>query len=115
MVLGAMGPRNGRLIACAGLITNLATTAFVTPLIRRNVRLTFFQVFWITYKDLLKHFQHIDRTRLFDAEWSVTQHWTSVNVPWSVNYLDTHFKIRLSKASPVVIVLSQVRSVMRWF
>lgn len=42
MVLGAMGLRNGRLIACVGLTTNSAMTAFVTPLIRLNVRLTVF-------------------------------------------------------------------------
>ncbi|KAL9032714.1 MAG: hypothetical protein Q9214_007849, partial [Letrouitia sp. 1 TL-2023] len=65
-------------------------------------------VFWISYKDLLKNFQHIDRTRLFGPNWSITQKWTSINVPWSVNYLDTHFKISLSKASSVVIVLSQL-------
>ena len=60
---------------------------------------------------MLKHFQHIDRTRLFDADWSVTRHWTSVNVPWSVDYLDTHFRFTLPKDGPVVIVLSQVSRV----
>ena len=65
-------------------------------------------VFWISYKDLLRHYQHFDRTRLFGPEWTVSQQWTSVNVPWSVDYLDTKFKICLSKPSPVVIVLSQL-------
>ncbi|KAF2825399.1 cysteine proteinase [Ophiobolus disseminans] len=65
-------------------------------------------VFWISYKDLLRHYQHFDRTRLFGPEWTVSQQWTSVNVPWSVDYLDTKFKINLAKASPVVIVLSQL-------
>lgn len=65
-------------------------------------------VFWISYKDLLRHYQHFDRTRLFGDEWTVSQQWTSVNVPWSVDYLDTKFKIHLSKASPVVIVLNQL-------
>jgi hypothetical protein len=65
-------------------------------------------VFWISYKDLLRHYQHFDRTRLFGPEWTVSQQWTSVNVPWSVDYLDTKFKIRLSKPSPVVIVLQQL-------
>lgn len=65
-------------------------------------------VFWISYKDLLRHYQHFDRTRLFGPEWTVSQQWTSVNVPWSVDYLDTKFKIHLSKPSPVVIVLSQL-------
>jgi hypothetical protein len=65
-------------------------------------------VFWISYRDLLRHYQHFDRTRLFGPEWTVSQQWTSVNVPWSVDYLDTKFKICLSKPSPVVIVLSQL-------
>jgi hypothetical protein len=65
-------------------------------------------VFWISYKDLLRHYQHFDRTRLFGPEWTISQQWTSVNVPWSVDYLDTKFKINLSKASPVVIVLQQL-------
>jgi hypothetical protein len=111
--LGAMGPKNGRLTACADSITSSEMTAFVTPLIRLDVKLIVIQVFWILYKDLLKHFQHIDRTRLFGPDWSITQQWTSVNVPWSVNYLDTHFRLNLSKASPVVIMLTQVVSVTR--
>jgi hypothetical protein len=65
-------------------------------------------VFWIHYKDLLRHYQHFDRTRLFGPEWTVSQQWTSVNVPWSVDYLDTKFKINLAKSGPVVIVLSQL-------
>ncbi|KNG50856.1 calpain-like protein [Stemphylium lycopersici] len=65
-------------------------------------------VFWISYKDLLRTYQHFDRTRLFGPEWTVSQQWTSVNVPWSVDYLDTKFKIHLAKDGPVVIVLSQL-------
>ncbi|KAF2472364.1 cysteine proteinase [Lindgomyces ingoldianus] len=65
-------------------------------------------VFWISYKDLLRHYQHFDRTRLFGPEWTISQQWTSVNVPWSVDYLDTKFRIKLSKPSPVVIVLNQL-------
>ncbi|KAL5117351.1 hypothetical protein ACEQ8H_004796 [Pleosporales sp. CAS-2024a] len=65
-------------------------------------------VFWISYKDLLRTYQHFDRTRLFGPEWTVSQQWTSVNVPWSVDYLDTKFKISLAKPGPVVIVLSQL-------
>lgn len=65
-------------------------------------------VFWISYTDLLRHYQHFDRTRLFGPEWTVSQQWTSVNVPWSVDYLDTKFTVHLSEPSPVVIVLSQL-------
>ncbi|KAI9844149.1 MAG: hypothetical protein M1837_005749 [Sclerophora amabilis] len=65
-------------------------------------------VFWISYEDLLKKFQHFDRTRLFGPEWTVTQQWTSLNVPWSVDYHDTKFTVELHKPGPVVIVLSQL-------
>jgi hypothetical protein len=65
-------------------------------------------VFWISYKDLLRNYQHFDRTRLFGPEWTITQQWTSVDVPWSVDYLDIKFRIFIPSAGPVVIVLSQL-------
>ena len=68
-------------------------------------------MFWISYKDLLRKYQCFDRTRLFGPEWSVTQKWTSVDVPWSADYNDTKFSIALEKTGPVVILLSQVRKV----
>lgn len=64
-------------------------------------------IFWIGYKDFLKFYPVIDRIRLIGPEWTVTQQWTSVNVPWTVDYLDTSFKITITKAGPVVLVLSQ--------
>lgn len=64
-------------------------------------------VFWISYKDFLKHFHHINRVRLFTKEWKVAQQWTCVNVPWTVDYLDTKFEITLAERGPLVIVLSQ--------
>ena len=64
-------------------------------------------VFWMSYEDFLKHFPVINRTRLFGPEWTITQQWTSVNVPWTVDYLDTKFEVTIGKAGPVVIVLSQ--------
>lgn len=64
-------------------------------------------VFWISYKDFLKHFPSINRLRLFDKEWQVAQQWTSVNVPWTVDYLDTKFQFTLDQKAPVVVVLSQ--------
>jgi hypothetical protein len=66
------------------------------------------QVFWISYEDLLRNYQHFDRTRLFGPEWTITQQWTSVDVPWSVDYLDTKFRIVIPTAGSVVIVLSQL-------
>ncbi|KAL8909956.1 MAG: hypothetical protein Q9171_004722 [Xanthocarpia ochracea] len=64
--------------------------------------------FWICYQDLLKNFELIDRTRLFGADWSVSQQWTSADIPWSVQYLDTRFRVTIPEASPVVIMLCQL-------
>lgn len=64
--------------------------------------------FWMSYEDLLKKYQTFDRTRLFDADWKVTQQWTSLTVPWTVDYQDTKFSFTLEKKAPVVIVLSQL-------
>ncbi|KAE8135851.1 hypothetical protein BDV38DRAFT_251091 [Aspergillus pseudotamarii] len=66
--------------------------------------------FWISYNDLLKKYQHFDRTRLFGPEWSIAQQWTTVNVPWSADYHSTKFMVNVTKAGPVVLVLSQLDS-----
>ncbi|OJJ30443.1 hypothetical protein ASPWEDRAFT_32621 [Aspergillus wentii DTO 134E9] len=64
--------------------------------------------FWISYNDLLKKYQHIDRTRLFGPEWTVTRQWTTLNVPWSADYHSNKFIINVAKEGSVVIVLSQL-------
>jgi hypothetical protein len=64
-------------------------------------------VFWMSYKDFLKHFPSINRVRLFNKDWHVSQQWTCVKVPWTVDYLDTHFQFTISEKGPVVIVMSQ--------
>ena len=64
-------------------------------------------VFWISYKDFLKHFPSINRVRLFNKDWQVAQRWSSVYVPWTVDYLDTKFQFTITEKCPVVIVLSQ--------
>ncbi|KKK17275.1 hypothetical protein ARAM_006364 [Aspergillus rambellii] len=64
--------------------------------------------FWISYKDLLKKYQHFDRTRLFGPEWTVTQQWTSLHVPWSADYHTTKFKVNVTKPGPVILALSQL-------
>ncbi|KAJ5435083.1 hypothetical protein N7491_005678 [Penicillium cf. griseofulvum] len=64
--------------------------------------------FWISYKDLLRKYQHFDRTRLFGLEWTITQQWTTLNVPWSADYHSTKFMMDVTKSGPVVIVLSQL-------
>lgn len=65
----------------------------------------------MTYKNFLKHFHEIQRTRLFDETWKLTSQWTSVNAPAIADYLDTRFEFTLSERSPVVLVLGQVRGV----
>jgi hypothetical protein len=65
-------------------------------------------VFWVTLDNFLRYFDSIQRTRLFDETWTLTQQWTSVNIPaGAVTYLDTSFKISLPSPGPVVIVLAQ--------
>jgi hypothetical protein len=60
------------------------------------------------YEDLLKRFDLLDRTRLFNEEWTVVQHWTSVSVAWVTGYLNTKFSVEIKKAGPTVFVLCQV-------
>ncbi|KAL6890393.1 hypothetical protein GGI43DRAFT_218990 [Trichoderma evansii] len=64
--------------------------------------------FWIAYEDLLQKYQAFERTRLFDDSWQVSQIWTTVNVPWMLDYHDTHFSLSITKPGPVVIVLAQL-------
>jgi hypothetical protein len=46
-------------------------------------------LFWMSYEDLQKRFDLLDRTRLFDKEWTVVQQWASVSVAWVTGYLNT--------------------------
>jgi len=66
-------------------------------------------VFWISFEDLLRKYQHFDRTRLFMdcPDWRITQKWISVEVPWHAEF-EQKFRIVLKKTSPVVLVLSQL-------
>ncbi|CAK7237820.1 hypothetical protein SBRCBS47491_010160 [Sporothrix bragantina] len=64
--------------------------------------------FWISYEDLLRKYQAFDRTRLFGDDWATTSIWTTMNVPWTLEYNDTKFAFTLSRAGPVVLVLSQL-------
>ncbi|KAI1178079.1 hypothetical protein F4777DRAFT_576384 [Nemania sp. FL0916] len=66
--------------------------------------------FWISYSDLLRKYQAFDRTRLFGPDWGVASIWTTVSVPWTVDYNDTFFAFSLARAGPVVLVLSQLDS-----
>ncbi|KFY01851.1 hypothetical protein O988_02506 [Pseudogymnoascus sp. VKM F-3808] len=64
--------------------------------------------FWISYDDFLKKYQTFDRTRLFTDDWKVTHQWTSLTVPWSVDYNATKFAFTISKPASVVVVLNQL-------
>lgn len=66
-------------------------------------------VFWISYEDLLRKYQHFDRTRLFldCPDWRITHKWISVDVPWKADF-EQKFRIVLKKESDVVLVLSQL-------
>ncbi|KAI1366143.1 hypothetical protein F5Y08DRAFT_144182 [Xylaria arbuscula] len=64
--------------------------------------------FWISYDDLLRKYQAFDRTRLFGPDWKITSTWATVDVPWTLDYHDTHFEFSLEKTGPVVLVLSQL-------
>ncbi|KAI1262626.1 cysteine proteinase [Xylariaceae sp. FL1019] len=64
--------------------------------------------FWISYADLLRKYQAFDRTRLFSSDWKITSIWTTVSVPWTLDYHGTYFDLSLAKTGPVVLVLSQL-------
>ena len=64
--------------------------------------------FWISYKDFLRRYQLVERTRIFGPEWQITQTWTTLEVPWLPEYLDTYFTFNMPKSGPAVIVFSQL-------
>lgn len=70
-------------------------------------------VFWMSYDDLCKRFELLDRTRLFNQDWTVVQRWTSVSVAWVTGYLSTKFVVEIKKAGPTVFVLFQVTTNIR--
>ncbi|KAI4923988.1 hypothetical protein J4E85_008147 [Alternaria conjuncta] len=65
-------------------------------------------LFWMSYEDLLKRFDLLDRTRLFNEEWTVVQRWTSVPVAWVTGYVNTKFSVEIKKSGPTVFVLCQL-------
>ena len=65
-------------------------------------------VFWMSYKDVLRKYGLIWRTRIFGSEWNVTNQWTQVSVPWAGETRDPRFAISISQDAPTVIVLSQL-------
>lgn len=55
--------------------------------------------FWMLYDGLRSKFDILDRTRLFDHEWTVVQQWTGVNVSWVTGYLNTKFQARSRRSA----------------
>ncbi|KJA14944.1 hypothetical protein HYPSUDRAFT_412380 [Hypholoma sublateritium FD-334 SS-4] len=69
--------------------------------------------FVMEYADFLKTWQVVQRTRIFDSTWVMSSHWLSVPPPplihpWTHGKVSFHFT--LPKASPVIVVLSQLDS-----
>lgn len=65
-------------------------------------------IFWMPYESFLERFVEIWRARLFTPDWNVSQHWTTIQVPWSGDYNDTEFEFTIPEATTTVIVLSQL-------
>lgn len=71
-------------------------------------------LFWMLYEDLLKRFDLLDRTRLFDHNWTVVQQWTSVSVGWVTGFLNTKFSVVIKRKGPTVFQLCQVSDIRLW-
>jgi calpain family cysteine protease len=67
-------------------------------------------IFWMPYSDFLERFVQVWRTRLFTPEWNVSQHWTTIQVPWSGASNPTIFEFTIKSPTPAVIALSQLDS-----
>jgi hypothetical protein len=80
-----------------------------TPDVMKELNHTFGDdgIFWISYFDFLKYYPEIDRIRLIGSEWTVIQQWTAINVPYTADYLDTSFTLKVDEEGPAVLVLSQ--------
>lgn len=64
--------------------------------------------FWICYEDILRHYQCFERVRLFGPEWNVSQIWTTMHVPWAMEYNETYFAFTTTQSGPIVVVVSQL-------
>lgn len=66
-------------------------------------------VFWMSYKDFLNQYKHINRTRIFDQSWYTAQKWATLQVPFSpIDYQKTKFQIEIPESTDTVVVLSQL-------
>ena len=65
-------------------------------------------IFWIRYEDLLSRFNSLWRTRLFNADWMVSQQWIKLTIPWTGEYKEATYNVDISKRATTVLVLSQL-------
>ncbi|KAF8597837.1 cysteine proteinase [Ceratobasidium sp. AG-I] len=67
--------------------------------------------FLMEYSDFLKTWTIIERSRLFDSDWKMSNMWLNVNsrsFPCAWNFGDVSFTFSVSEDSPAVLVLSQL-------
>ncbi|QRV99267.1 calpain family cysteine protease [Ceratobasidium sp. AG-Ba] len=67
--------------------------------------------FLMEYKDFLRTWGMVERTKLFDQDWKMSSMWLNVatrNFPCAWNFGDASFTISVSDDTPAVIVLSQL-------
>ncbi|KAJ4171778.1 hypothetical protein NW754_000353 [Fusarium falciforme] len=65
-------------------------------------------VFWMSYEDFMKTFTHLDcMLRFRGLDWRCCQRWIAVDVPWMEEYYKK-FQFKLTKKSPLCLVLSQL-------
>ncbi|CAE6421113.1 unnamed protein product [Rhizoctonia solani] len=69
--------------------------------------------FLMEYKDFLKTWTTVERSRIFDAGWKLSSMWlnvTSRTYPCAWSFGDVSFTFSVTEASPAAIVLSQLNS-----
>ncbi|CAE7095601.1 unnamed protein product [Rhizoctonia solani] len=67
--------------------------------------------FLMEYKDFLKTWTTVERSRIFDADWKLSSMWlnvTSRNYPCAWSFGDVSFAFSVTEDSPAAIVLSQL-------
>ncbi|KAF7189566.1 Calpain-5 [Pseudocercospora fuligena] len=67
-------------------------------------------VFYMTLEDALNTFRRLSRAQMFDQTWSLRQSWTKLIVDWVPQYNQVYFLLTLTRASEVVLSLSQLNT-----
>ncbi|CAK4148225.1 unnamed protein product [Aphanomyces euteiches] len=63
--------------------------------------------FWMQYEDFIEEFTQIDRTRLFNAEWFVSQEWMEFHSDWPALWNEGLFQFTLTQPGPATVVLAK--------